>query len=394
MRLVRAMASGARLQLRGVVFDMDGTLTVPNLDFPEMYRRAGVPMGADILSSQWRSDANVNAVIEEMEAAGRRTLQLMPGAAELGTWLHSHGIPMALVTRNSAATVSHFMENVWPSHLPPLSLAISRDDGFPPKPDPSALLAISKSWGVESCHALLMVGDSPANDILFGKAAGLRTALLDTGRRNTEGGTTAGADYVVDNLAQIARHVWESYDLASHLKDPEMHAGKPPPAALGPAHVAAAAGDTQALASMSSQKLQGVCLQTGNTPLIWAADMGHLKAVELLLEAEVPLNIRGYLGATALCRAARRGHLPVLKALLAQGADADLPNMKLQYPLHFAAFKRKQEIVRELVRCGANVWVLDRKGRTPAEDTGDAEIRSEIRQAQALSMMPDDGNDV
>lgn len=384
MRVVRTMAaSGGRLQLRGVVFDMDGTLTVPNLDFKEMYRRAGVPIGADILSSQWRSDAMVNNVIEELEEEGRRSLQLMPGAAELGTWLHSHGIPMALVTRNSAATVSHFMENVWPSNLPALSLAISRDDGFPPKPDPAALLAISRSWGVEPSHALLMVGDSPANDIRFGKAAGVRTALLDTGRRNTEGGTTEGAEYVVDNLVEIARHVWESYDISSPLNDPEIHTGKPPPEPRGPSHVAAAAGDTNALAVMSAPELEAVCPLTGNTPLIWAADMGHIGAVTLLLDAKVSLDVRGYLGATALCRAARRGHLPVLKALLAKGADADIPNMKLQYPLHFAAFKRKPDVVHELVRHGANVLVLDRKGRTPAEDTSDEDIRSQIRHAQA-----------
>ena len=44
-------------RLRGVVFDLDGTLTVQNLDFAELYRRAGVPLGEDILSARWRADA-------------------------------------------------------------------------------------------------------------------------------------------------------------------------------------------------------------------------------------------------------------------------------------------------------------------------------------------------
>ena len=35
--------------LRGVVFDIDGTLTVPNLDFNEMYSRCGVATTDDIL---------------------------------------------------------------------------------------------------------------------------------------------------------------------------------------------------------------------------------------------------------------------------------------------------------------------------------------------------------
>ena len=77
--------------LRGVVFDMDGTLTVPNLDFGEMYRRAGVPRGEDILATRWRADETACRVVEEMEAEGRRTLALMPGAAELAAWLEARG---------------------------------------------------------------------------------------------------------------------------------------------------------------------------------------------------------------------------------------------------------------------------------------------------------------
>ena len=40
------MATASRPVLRGVIFDMDGTLTKPNLDFTEMYRRVGSPLVA------------------------------------------------------------------------------------------------------------------------------------------------------------------------------------------------------------------------------------------------------------------------------------------------------------------------------------------------------------
>lgn len=62
----RMSASATRVPLRGVVFDMDGTLTVPNIDFAEMYRRAGVPRDGDILSERWRSDPHAEAVVEEV----------------------------------------------------------------------------------------------------------------------------------------------------------------------------------------------------------------------------------------------------------------------------------------------------------------------------------------
>ena len=141
--LTVAMSAG-RPKLRGVIFDMDGTLTKPNLDFKEMYERCGVPRSQDILEAIARMPpaeaATANAVIDEMEAEGRRTLELFPGAAECCMWLQRHGIKTALVTRNTALTVAHLHQELWPAGLQPFAPTISRDDaGVPPKPDPTAL---------------------------------------------------------------------------------------------------------------------------------------------------------------------------------------------------------------------------------------------------------------
>lgn len=57
----------------------------------------------------------------------------------------------------------------------------------------------------------------------------------------------------------------------------------------------------------------------------------------------------------------------------------------------FAAFKRQPEAVALLLAHGAcNPFVLDRKGRTPAEDTKDELIRQLIQAAQeaVLSGVP------
>lgn len=362
---------------------MDGTLTVPNLDFGEMYRRAGVPKGEDILSAKWRENAAACAVVEEMEEEGRRTLRMMPGAAELAAWLHAHGIPSALVTRNSARTVEHFHGNVWPASLPPMKPVISRDDAWPSKPDPAALSAICEQWGVPAGPSIAMVGDSPSNDVVFGKAAGVRTVLLDTGRRLTEGGKTGEPDLIVEHLAQFAALAWRDFEVVSPLTDPALHAKREPPTATGAAAEAAVAGDVGVLEGMDLAALSAAD-SAGQVPLIWAADAGHLAAVEVLLKAGVDANVRGFIGATALSRAARRGHNDVVAALLASGADPGIPNDKLQFPLHFAAFKLKPEAVRILLQGGASPLVLDRKGRTPAEDTSDEAIRAEILQAQRV----------
>ena len=114
---------------------------------------------------------------------------------------------------------------------------------------------------------------------------------------------------------------------------------------------------------------------TGNTALIWAADTGNIATVEFLLQSLVDngnvnvLNVRGFLGSTAFCRAARQGHVNVLKLLIQAGADMDIPNDKMQYPVHFATFKENEECVNVVLESWANLNSLDRKGRVLTQDT-------------------------
>lgn len=240
--LSRLLATTARFPLRGVVFDMDGTLTKPNLDFAEMYGRCGVPMEKDLLAEialmSVEQRAAAESVIEEMEAEGRRTLELMPGAVQLASFLQRNEVPMAIVTRNSAATLEHFYSALWePAGLRAFSPAISRDGEvvlpgggasssavdaalpveLQPKPHPAALIAIARRWEVAlPSESLLMVGDSPSNDIGFGRAAGVSTALLDSGRRyvEAEGAKPSVApDWCVAELGDLPALLAERYEL-------------------------------------------------------------------------------------------------------------------------------------------------------------------------------------
>ena len=124
----------------------------------------------------------------------------------------------------------------------------------------------------------------------------------------------------------------------------------------------------------------------GNTLLIWAADRGALNCLNYLLEKKAVvghINHRGYLGNTALSRAARGGHVRCVEALLSRPEiDPNIPNDKKQYPLHFAAFKNKLECVRAFIKsnkCDYNV--RDRKGRVPAEDCSNPDIISMLIEA-------------
>lgn len=70
-RYFSVLAEAPPTKLRGIVFDMDGTLTRPNLDFKKMYSRCGVPLSEDLLvavaSMPPEKKARANAIIEEGE---------------------------------------------------------------------------------------------------------------------------------------------------------------------------------------------------------------------------------------------------------------------------------------------------------------------------------------
>lgn len=319
--------------LRGVVFDMDGTLTKPNLDFAEMYRRCGVDPAHDILEQiaklpSAEEQEGKLAIIEEMEEEGRRTLELVPGAMELISWLDSHEIPMAIVTRNTRRTTDVLINDILPpslgKHFHPM---ITRDDEYPPKPDPAAMQAIMKEWSANDRPApesssFLMVGDSVANDIGFGNQAGATTALLDSGRRYQEEqqGKTASIDdtilkpdFVVDCLWQLSRQLWFHFHIDGKLgttlqRLPKVPAPKEPETELG---IAATNGDLFLVRNILEKvgaDVNGID-ESGNTALIWATECNQVQMVQLLAGTEnINLNHRGFLRATALCRAARRGY--------------------------------------------------------------------------------------
>ena len=396
--------------LRGVIFDMDGTLTVPNLDFAEMYDRCGVDRKEDILTAIAAMDeasaAKANAVIDGMEEEGRRTLQLMPGTLNLLQWLAWYQIPTALVTRNTFASTQRLLDLLQEANpgLPSFSPIISRDfqpEVIRPKPHIDALEYIAHDWKMSLTEELVMVGDSPSNDIVFGKNAGVSTALLWQKDGNGDGthavnDKTGGADVVVSLLAELPRYLHQNFALPMPL-GLEAEGSLVPGTAPQPTSTAGKAafcGDLDILQSLAFEEVIPKD-DTGNTPLIWASEAGQTGAVEYLLGAiaesfdgnvkvdqQKHINEKGFRGSTALSRASRNGHYDLVKILTQyRGVNANIPNVKLQFPLHVAAFRQHSDIVQALLQAGADPHVTDLKGRTPLEDTNCSRTKELLQNA-------------
>lgn len=195
----------------------------------------------------------------------------------------------------------------------------------------------------------------------------------------------------------MSMHSTAAIDLANKISAGPK-ATLPQPGSLSSIQ-SAVKNDVDALRACSEDELD-VADESGNTALIWASDRGNAEAVTFLTgSSKVDLCKRGFLGNTALSRACRQGHMEVVKTLLNAANDSKLEingvkgaralgnihNDKLQYPMHFAAFKLKPDVIQLLLDMGLDTTVLDRKGRTPAEDTSSHEIRDTILNARTLA---------
>eukprot|EP01116_Phalansterium_solitarium_P007380 TRINITY_DN20023_c0_g1_i1.p1 TRINITY_DN20023_c0_g1~~TRINITY_DN20023_c0_g1_i1.p1 ORF type:complete len:257 (+),score=81.00 TRINITY_DN20023_c0_g1_i1:89-859(+) len=169
------------IRLEGIIFDMDGTLTKPCIDFKLMRHLLGIEAPRDVLSvirdyPDAARRAEAYRIIDQVEEEARGRLELQPGIEALMNYLDAHGLRRAIVTRNSAHAIEHLCERMAAHGVADrFTHKISRDF-FPFKPDPASAVHICRDWSV-SPGRVMFVGDF-RDDLVCGRAAGNVTCLL------------------------------------------------------------------------------------------------------------------------------------------------------------------------------------------------------------------------
>ena len=112
-RLYSMLAPGQAL-LRGIVFDLDGTLTIPCLDFKKLKNQLQIDDHVDVLGyvgtlcDEERKKAM--QIIADFEAEGRNNLKLQPGLDDLFRYIGEETkLKLAVLTRNNMNGVEHFL---------------------------------------------------------------------------------------------------------------------------------------------------------------------------------------------------------------------------------------------------------------------------------------------
>src|SRR5690606_6279253 len=144
-------------QIRTVLFDLDGTLTVPLIDFDALRARLDLPAGVPLLHAlaPLPEERRVHGmqVIHQAEIEAAHNAVANTGAIELVADLAARGIATAIVTRNSTDA-----SRITLARLKLEVDALITRDFLPTKPAPAPVLEALRLLRGKPAGAL-MVGD-------------------------------------------------------------------------------------------------------------------------------------------------------------------------------------------------------------------------------------------
>ena len=143
--------------VKGVIFDLDGTLVESFLDFKQIRHEIGCPADQDILdyldSLPKAQKIQAHEVILGHEIRDAKRAKILPNGVSMINQVKLANLPMAIVTRNCRLATQTKLAN---NHID-ISLVFTREDA-PAKPNPAALLQIAELWTI--CPSdILYVGD-------------------------------------------------------------------------------------------------------------------------------------------------------------------------------------------------------------------------------------------
>ena len=180
-----------------VIFDFDGTLTKPYLDFDAIRAEIGIAEGP-VLESIATMDRDrrdrAERILMRHEWDAAQNAELQESAAEVVASCRALGYRVAILTRNARPT----LDFVLTGHGIVMDAIRTREDGAI-KPSPDPVLSICAEVGADP-RSSWMVGDY-LFDVLSGRAAGARTVLMIGDKSAPE--YIDEADHVIRRLPEL-----------------------------------------------------------------------------------------------------------------------------------------------------------------------------------------------
>jgi hydrogenase expression/formation protein HypE len=196
-------------RIKGVLFDFDGTLTLPGaLDFPAIKREINCPPDLPILEYLETVPAELKPslmkILESKEEKAAEESLPNVGAEECLLTLRNKGVLLGIITRNSFPSVRLALARFETVGLGDFSAVITREDSLP-KPHPDGVHKACERMGLAASE-LMVVGDFRF-DVMAGKAAGACSVLLTNGRPSVMASGDPEPDFTVACLEEILQLV-------------------------------------------------------------------------------------------------------------------------------------------------------------------------------------------
>jgi HAD superfamily hydrolase (TIGR01549 family) len=184
------------MHYQGLIFDMDGTLTVPAIDFISVRRELGILEGDLVpIIEAWPEERRNWAwqLIEKYEDAVRAQTKLQTGVYTALVKFRNANIKLGILTRNSQKGVDALL-NILDIEFD----AILTREHPHIKPAPEPVWEIAKSWNM-SPETILVIGDY-IHDIECGNAAGAKSCFFANPGMTSY---AALADFTVASFAEL-----------------------------------------------------------------------------------------------------------------------------------------------------------------------------------------------
>jgi HAD superfamily hydrolase (TIGR01509 family) len=195
------------MKIKAVIFDLDGTVTEPYLNFDKMREEIGLAPNAGPLLEEMEKMTpaqreKADAILYKHEQAAIEHSTLNKGAAELFAKLSEFKMPIGILTRNTRLNASAVAKK----HNLKFDAIADRDDK-PVKPHPYGVEKLCRHFKVKPSETLV-VGDY-LFDLQSAKAAGAIAVWMRNSEKSDQ--FTAFADFTIDSLTEIIDIIVDSW---------------------------------------------------------------------------------------------------------------------------------------------------------------------------------------
>jgi HAD superfamily hydrolase (TIGR01549 family) len=187
------------MQIKAVIFDLDGTITQPFFDFDSIREEIGLardsgPLLESMEKMTVQQQQDAEKILHYHEEKAVTESRLNANAKQTLSALRTAGIHIGILTRNKRENALAIAQK----HELKFDIVIGREDG-PVKPDAFGVLRICEQFDVEPEETML-VGDY-LFDLLCAKAAGAVAVLL--ANHSQAGEFVEHADFCVEDISRI-----------------------------------------------------------------------------------------------------------------------------------------------------------------------------------------------